>query len=35
MDHSAAASEQTVRAVFWLIVAVAAGFVAMVLVLIR
>lgn len=35
MDHAAASSEQTARTVFWLIVGLAAAFVAMILFLIR
>lgn len=35
MDHSAAASEQTARTVFWIIVGTAAAFIAAVLLLIR
>lgn len=35
MDHSAAASEQTARTVFWIIMGTAAAFIAAVLLLIR
>ena len=35
MDHAAASSEQTARTVFWLIVALAAAFVGLILFLIR